>query len=463
VTAEAPTVAGKGTDQRRGDPDVGGSTELRSPRVARSSTVRTGRTRSSAGRGRVSAPVGLRDRLAVTMVAVAVACMPLLTPSGPGNTAPVDAVAALAVGVVVFWLASTGNRMHLPYVWPVWILSVGGLIAAGLGPTPLASGLAVIQDLFLLLWCAAVVNVSRTPYGLAVVIGTWAWSAIAWAALLLFYGLQNSDVVRGALTFGNPNLAASYFVVSLMVVLASGRPRHRIVRLAGCMIILAAIVITGSLAGLVGVVAAGISLGLFTIIRRGGIVPAAAALILVAIVAGSVGIWISQAHVFERASASTNIWLYNSLGRAEESGLHRGSLMREEFNLFWQGSILGIGPGATEWFLSKDQSLQTKEAHNDYLAVLVERGILGLAGLLLLIGALFVRAKAISVRLLSPEFAKSVPIPAALASGLVALAASAMFHEVLHFRHVWALFGVVAALYLWGLREGLASSAGSGP
>jgi hypothetical protein len=33
------------------------------------------------------------------------------------------------------------------------------------------------------------------------------------------------------------------------------------------------------------------------------------------------------------------------------------------------------------------------------------------------------------------------------------VAISAMFYEVLHFRHVWALFGLIAALELTGRRR----------
>ena len=30
---------------------------------------------------------------------------------------------------------------------------------------------------------------------------------------------------------------------------------------------------------------------------------------------------------------------------------------------------------------------------------------------------------------------------------------SGLFYEVLHFRHVWALFGLIAAVEIWGRRE----------
>jgi hypothetical protein len=30
---------------------------------------------------------------------------------------------------------------------------------------------------------------------------------------------------------------------------------------------------------------------------------------------------------------------------------------------------------------------------------------------------------------------------------------SAMFYQVLHFRHLWALLGIIAAVDLWGRRD----------
>jgi hypothetical protein len=46
-----------------------------------------------------------------------------------------------------------------------------------------------------------------------------------------------------------------------------------------------------------------------------------------------------------------------------------------------------------------------------------------------------------------------VPRPELLVAALAAIAVSAMFYEVLHFRHVWALLGLVAALELSGRRR----------
>jgi O-antigen ligase len=94
-----------------------------------------------------------------------------------------------------------------------------------------------------------------------------------------------------------------------------------------------------------------------------------------------------------------------------------------------------------------------KEAHDDYLATLVERGALGFVGLMLLIGAVVTRAISIDPRRLSPDFRRVVPSTAPLIGALVAMTVSALTHEVLHYRHLWALLGILAAVHVFGRDE----------
>src|SRR5581483_8115595 len=91
-----------------------------------------------------------------------------------------------------------------------------------------------------------------------------------------------------------------------------------------------------------------------------------------------------------------------------------------------------------------------KEAHDDYLGTLLERGALGALGLILLYGALFQRTVSSASRPLQPRFAAAVPHPTALAGALVGTLAGSAFIQLMHTRHVWALFALVAAVSVWG-------------
>jgi O-antigen ligase len=186
---------------------------------------------------------------------------------------------------------------------------------------------------------------------------------------------------------------------------------------------------------------------LFALARRRGVVAAATVGVLIATAAGvgattiNVGPWVSRV---EQSDALVR----DSLGREAESSGSRSALASEGLTLwFHDDKVLGYGPSNTEATLRASGAPYVKEAHDDYLGTLLERGLIGGVGLIVLILGVAVRARRISVGGgLKPELAAIVPRPELLAAACIAIAMSAGFYEVLHFRHVWAVFGLIAAL-----------------
>ena len=86
-------------------------------------------------------------------------------------------------------------------------------------------------------------------------------------------------------------------------------------------------------------------------------------------------------------------------------------------------------------------------------APLVERGLLGILGLVVLGATVAVRTSRATSGRLRAAYAEVLPRPELLLSAVVAMAFAALFYEVLHFRHLWALLGVIAAAGLWGRRQ----------
>ena len=72
--------------------------------------------------------------------------------------------------------------------------------------------------------------------------------------------------------------------------------------------------------------------------------------------------------------------------------------------------------------------------------------MLGLFALLLLGGCVAARASPILRRSLSVPMAAAVPSPAGIVAGLLAMGVNSFYEEVLHFRPLWLLFGIVAVL-----------------
>jgi O-Antigen ligase len=397
---------------------------------------------------------------AIYSTCAAVAFLPFLQPAGPGNVSPVDALICIAIVATVYWALAARLRIRTAYALPVAVMALAGLIASLFSAFPAAGLLAVVQDLVLLAWCTSVVTVCRTPNGLSMVLRTWAYASVVWAALMLLGALANIDVLSGisartgsreSITFGDPNMAAGYYATSLMVVWASATPRRQVARGAAAAILLTAIILTGSngfsLATLAAcAVAAGIAMA-----RRRGILPTVALACGIALVAGAIGSQVSVSAVVNDAATGAPL-LRDYVGRFTQTTAGRDTLLHETLALVEQGGLIGIGPDEVKPTLQSEQHGVAFEAHSDFTASVAERGLLGGIGLLLLILVLAYHAR----RVLGPlqsGYAAVVRHPGALAGALVAYAIAANIYEVLHFRYLWTLLAVVAAVSIWGRRR----------
>jgi hypothetical protein len=409
-----------------------------------------------AGRPRLA---GVPRRRTATQIGVvlAVCVLPLLRPAGPGNTGLVDLGLIMVMLVAALWLSGHGHVVRLPYAVPVGLSLLGGTLAG------LAAGggsLALLQDVFLFGWAVAIANLGRSAELLGTLVRAWALSVTGWAALLVvgvlwhlswLSGQTGLDGSRASLTFGDPNLAANYFLCGLLVLRAGQVPRRTGPRVLCCAVIVTAIVLTGSNGGMSALLIVSLAGWLFRLVRSGQ--TAAAVLIACVLVTiGTVGLsTVNLASIAAKARQSSSL-LRDSIGRQAESGGSRDMLAREGIALWMRrDSPIGLGPGGTKAALLADQVSYVKEAHDDYVAAVVERGVLGGVGLITLLALVVVRARRIGLRdALRPEFAEVIPRPELLGGAAAAMLMSAFFYEVLHFRHVWALFGLIAAIELWG-------------
>jgi O-antigen ligase len=414
--------------------------------------VPAGRITTAAAGREVPAPV-------VWTLAASLVLMPVLRPSGPGNSSPVDLLLGLGIVLTLAWAISSNLRLHLPYVVPMGILVGAGAVGGLAGPAKGLSLLQLIQDLTLLAWCGSLVNVARSPAAFRALVATWAWSSIAWAAVLVvaystgvdtLSGITDRTGGRASLTFGDANLAATYFVLSLLVVAAARVPRHRVLRVGAYALLLTALILTGSNGGFLAVAIAVPLAAVLTLYRRFGpvlaLIVGAACLITVAGVVSRVNLGAVQ----DWARNSDQQLLVDSLGRTDQSTYDRQALVEEAQTLFYSDrGPTGWGPRSTKTVLTMKQVPFPKEAHDDYIAALVERGILGAVGLLVLIAAVAFRTGSLARGRPARRFAAVLPRTAPLVGAVIAVAVFSTNEQVLHFRHVWALFAVVAAYHLW--------------
>jgi len=378
-----------------------------------------------------------RWRLTIVAISVAVAALPLLRPSGPGNTGMVDLALVGALLVAGMWASIRSHILRLPYALPVGLTVLAGALAtANLEGAAATDGvstslLALVQDVFVFAWAAAVTTLGQDRTLLDVLCRAWAYSATAWAFILILgevtgqnwlTGINSRDGIRASLTLGDPNLAADYFIVGLLVMRAARRPRRTGWRWLACALVVTAIVLTLSNGGMLALVIATACGALFSLARRRGLMVAAAVGAVLAMGAVAVVRTVDVRSWVTRVEESSP-FVRDSLGRQQESGGSRGTLLREAATLWLRGdTVLGLGPGNTEATLRDRQAAYVKEAHDDYLAALLERGVLGATALVLLAAALAVRTRRICVEGgIAPEHRDVVPRPELLAAAVIAL------------------------------------------
>ena len=238
----------------------------------------------------------------------------------------------------------------------------------------------------------------------------------------------------------------------MAVVAATRTPRRLPVRLGAYAVLLVALLLTGSNGGMLSLaVAAGVTFAVFAT-RRFGPGPVLAGTCAVVPLAVLALHFVSPTDVRLWAAGSGQPLLRDSIGRSGDSADQRRLIIEESVSLYYQGAPWGIGPAATKPALTNELAPYAKEAHDDYVAALVERGVIGAMGLLLLIAAVAARSGPLLRARLDAGFATLVPATAPLVGATVGVAVSATYDQVLHFRQVWALLALNAALFLWGRR-----------
>ncbi|SEL49755.1 oligosaccharide flippase family protein [Streptacidiphilus jiangxiensis] len=413
---------------------------------------------------------GTAERAAVVAAALAMVFQPILQPTGPGHTSPVDLFTLATLLFTGVWAATSGRRLGAPYVLPMALLIIGGGIAGLAGPLPGTSLLQLVQDLVLIAWTAALYNLGRRPHVLGTLTAAFAYSAIGWAALLdlasvahisAIEGISEADGNRLLFTFGDPNYAAAYWVVAILVVYATCRPRRRAARLAGYTLLLWAFALSESNGGLLELVIAVVFVAAVRMWRRHGLVPAIAMVLVTAALLTTALNAVPLGTVQNWAAQSGQPLLVNSIGRSDNSTSQRSTLIAESMQLYFSDGVLGSGPRTTKQLLTDRQYPYAKEAHDDYLAALTERGPLGVIGIVMLVLAGFLRSSRV---LRAPPgrgaFGTQVPRPAGLVAALLAMGVAGAYYQVLHFRFVWILLAFVAVLAAGPARELVAERAG---
>jgi O-antigen ligase len=346
------------------------------------------------------------------------------------------------------------------------VILAASLAATVVGLSLTRSMLSLLAEGYLLLLLVCVANdLASDRRGLRAILAVWSVAALGWAAV--FVGLHFSllplwlqgllpgsapEGARAAGAAGNPNLGASYLMTSFFVLAAAPWPRHRLARLVAAGWVLLGLYATGSNGALLGL-AAGLPVLLVAAgLRRTRTPGERLAVVGAALLGGGLllgtlvtATGVPQVGVSDlRALAShQRAGVFGeSLGRLDRSVSGRLTTWSHGWNAAGSGMVVGVGPGAAPEIPLAGSTLR-RGLHNDYLAFLIERGVVGLLGLLAL-AAVLLRwsARLLDARLPDGHGRWS---PAGLGAAVVANLVLASNHESFHFRHLWILVGLTWA------------------
>jgi hypothetical protein len=396
------------------------------------------------------------NRICFWIFTVLLFLLPLERIAGPMSTVPADA--ALLTLIASFWLIAWARRRPVvfPLLLPMWLIFIASTLATLFSTQPITNIVAMVQELYIYLWFVSAVNLL-----------TWLgeedmhrlnkiWGIVACVeSLLTLMGMfrigprflfkvdapqhqfEFEGPGRALGTFRNANAAGGYLMTALFVLMATPWPHHPLLRLATGGWLFLGIYATGSNASLGGALVGLAFCLLYRVVTRGdrravrlwitlGTLMAAAGVAMPV-----VGFSLSSAL---RPSAGRSL-LFTTVGRLGGSIAKRVIIWRSGWDIF-SHNMLGVGPnGASD--------IAGFSLHNDYMAFLAERGVLGLMGLLLLV-ALTMACVVASVRLARGDRVRQLQA-IALGGGFVANFVDAMAHEVTHSRPLWLLMATIFA------------------
>ncbi|MDP8993847.1 MAG: O-antigen ligase family protein [Pseudomonadota bacterium] len=391
--------------------------------------------------------------------------LPLANPSVPLLGYRVIAADFLFVALAAAW-AATLAAGRTRFIWDRSYLLIAAYFAAVAASAvaseaPRTSAAKMLTQLYLVALPVLAINLVRDTAGLKALLRWWlAGTAIvalvAAASLLLFLAAPESpllaysrfhlgtlppgDYPRLRMTFANANMACNYLSVSLAMLLAARRlgwlGRSSFLWLVAGVLLAAAFTISPGLGGIALV----IGLWLWLTLRQ-----RALARLALAAGAGAALLFLLAAAVTPYLHPTAPFLIELPLVEATIAPSGRLMLWIDAVRAFAADPLLGRGIGVYPvlvQYLSPSGHLQTlADAHNSFLNIAAQAGIVGLAALLAL--TVHVMRRAGPLRL-APDGANALRLALGLGflSAFVYQGLTGSFEDA---RHLWLLVGLIAA------------------
>jgi O-Antigen ligase len=388
--------------------------------------------------------------------------LPVLIPRGPLNAVPADlpAVLLIMVGSAVLW--QTRPPIRIPLGLSYTLVVVGGLLGTAQSIAPEQAAVALAIDLYVFAWFIVLVNCFLLDGEPLLRLAMKAWVVVALlvsvlGVIALALGYQRMPSILGypvidrfdrfSGTFRDPNYAGAYLVVSIFVLWASPWPsRRRTKTVLAIPLLLAAYATESNTA--VFALAGGTVVAFLVGFVRSRSAPFSVSVrilaVVIVLIALAPAFFLESPATTARSVGATELFR-GSLGRFDSSLSARVGRIRESLRLFGPQLVLGIGPSTTNETLLAQEAPILGEMHDDYVAALVERGVIGAIGVVMLFGVVLVTA----LKIPDPQELRGSGWSVSPVVGAVtAVMITGLSLETLHFRHVWFVFALVFALAL---------------
>jgi len=369
----------------------------------------------------------------------------------PQNLASVDFWNLLFLPLCWLYLIYMRRPIRFPYALGMWFILLGSFIGALFAWNPLASIIFIAKEVYLYVWFITLVAVfaSLEPGLVRRILLVWLTVVVLHGILLVaefvspnFYGFMNT--VLGSIgnvnyryigrppgLFENPVWAAFFEAMGFVPLLLGGLRRELSLLLG--MVLLLGILATASLSTLSALLGA-FAVGVLLLLLMGNHLKFLG--------------WLATVVIFAAGLFYFTIRQYPDLqARLEHLTTNRAEYTTDQRLDLWQGgseallsnkSILGVGPN------NYRDSFAGKTLHNDFLEFGVERGVIGLLGLVLLTGEAWNSA----VKILLNQIKSG---DTARPSGIIFLAMlfgvllESIANQIFHFRAVWLALALLEA------------------
>lgn len=342
------------------------------------------------------------------------------------------------VAFISFFLAHffINGKLQIPLIIPIAVIMVGSLFSMFNAQVPLKNSLALITDLYLFTFFLVLYNVIETKRELKIFILLWIVFATLQGCFMVGDFLVNA-AERSIGTFLNPNMASSYLGLSFFLLFQPYVKVNKYLSSLFGFFILGGMLATKSLAGSIGFFIVTLTVMILYWLRERT---------FNFIKLGTVILIITLVSLVIYPAVAKMPSLSSKFSRSFDS---RIILWKTGLDTFIKNPIgSGIGPAGFKEVGPEVEGtaneLKKMELHSDWLSYLVERGLIGFLGIVLLFGAiakmLFQTTKT------SNSNQEKLWIIGLFGMFIFALSFS-FTHEILHFRHVWCAFALIAVEY----------------